>query len=695
MAHLISRCDQEEVKLRVFPLVLKGEARTWYEVLSNNIKEDWETLQQAFLNHFSSKEEVGDIWQQLQSLHQDSTSGYAAYESWLNQLWSKFVTLSDQPVPDFLKKETFVRGLFSELQEKVECRFSKSFEEALHLARIKEKKLRYHAQKSRGDNDQLSTQVTGCGRSYEVWDNSYLSCFPKHSYSTCKSIRKLPNTVSQSTPAQVASTLESREQTSKVSSLKEVTTKETTTLKVLEESSNKGDDGPTDRQQSITFEGKEYVSFVELKEQMVTLQPILSKDINKPSHQREGEGLLPYVRDSESLIHPHLSQSLDLSKEGNTTYATNQQVYDSFVEIGPLIPIKSEALDDGVVASELGNVCDLESFGISTQSDIVKGRECDLNLMVVESIEEVGSLNLVVDSMQYEPQSCLDRKEHLLLMEEGGCNKSLPKGDSIAVEETFSMGDKEASLDKNQGEGFIICIKEVESLSTYDYEQNSSDDAWHKLYGKEKSCSIMDLEMHDMGEQLNQNDMLLVENRARNDIYDSFEYKSRELMYNVVMTMLLDHYARQVVWLSYAYLDCYGKFICDYVQRSHKSMPKVDLTLHIMFPSTMDELQACRVDSYVLSKLQDQAIPTTIEEKIIKTKNDPLRDIYKGTTKRRYQEPISIWHVAWRSMMVLAKGLMRAKQMEDFSMVNRIKVIQFSRWQQMFETLIAWSNSFY
>ena len=34
MAHLILERDQEEVKLRSFPLVLKGEARTWYEGLS-------------------------------------------------------------------------------------------------------------------------------------------------------------------------------------------------------------------------------------------------------------------------------------------------------------------------------------------------------------------------------------------------------------------------------------------------------------------------------------------------------------------------------------------------------------------------------------------------------------------------------------------------------------------------------------
>ena len=48
MAHLISGRDQEEVKLRAFPLVLKGEARTWYEGLNAQTRGTYGNLVLAF-----------------------------------------------------------------------------------------------------------------------------------------------------------------------------------------------------------------------------------------------------------------------------------------------------------------------------------------------------------------------------------------------------------------------------------------------------------------------------------------------------------------------------------------------------------------------------------------------------------------------------------------------------------------------
>jgi len=59
MAHLILGRDQEEIKLSIFPLVLKEEARVWYEFLVNDIKESLEPLQQAFINRFNNKEDPG------------------------------------------------------------------------------------------------------------------------------------------------------------------------------------------------------------------------------------------------------------------------------------------------------------------------------------------------------------------------------------------------------------------------------------------------------------------------------------------------------------------------------------------------------------------------------------------------------------------------------------------------------------
>ena len=49
MAFLASGRDENEVKLRDFPLVLKDEARIWFQGLSVAKKGDWDTLKDTFL----------------------------------------------------------------------------------------------------------------------------------------------------------------------------------------------------------------------------------------------------------------------------------------------------------------------------------------------------------------------------------------------------------------------------------------------------------------------------------------------------------------------------------------------------------------------------------------------------------------------------------------------------------------------
>ncbi|MCO5584473.1 hypothetical protein L7F22_038401 [Adiantum nelumboides] len=50
MAHLMAERDQEEVKLRAIPLVLKGEANVWFNSLAPPSKATWPTLYGVFLN---------------------------------------------------------------------------------------------------------------------------------------------------------------------------------------------------------------------------------------------------------------------------------------------------------------------------------------------------------------------------------------------------------------------------------------------------------------------------------------------------------------------------------------------------------------------------------------------------------------------------------------------------------------------
>ncbi|MCO5586464.1 hypothetical protein L7F22_040404 [Adiantum nelumboides] len=112
MAHLMAGHDQEEVKLWAFPLVLKGEARVWYDALAPSSKATWPTLYGAFLNKWAA-----------------SLQGQGG-------------------APNFLKRDKFVEGMFPTLKEKVEAKFPQTFEEAQEIATVKFKKLLYQERKS-------------------------------------------------------------------------------------------------------------------------------------------------------------------------------------------------------------------------------------------------------------------------------------------------------------------------------------------------------------------------------------------------------------------------------------------------------------------------------------------------------------------------------------------------------------------
>ena len=52
MALLASRQDEDEVKLRDFPLLLKDEAKTWFQGLPMAKRRNWDTLKEAFLTNY-------------------------------------------------------------------------------------------------------------------------------------------------------------------------------------------------------------------------------------------------------------------------------------------------------------------------------------------------------------------------------------------------------------------------------------------------------------------------------------------------------------------------------------------------------------------------------------------------------------------------------------------------------------------
>ena len=81
MAFLASRRDEDEVKLRAFPLVLKDEAKTWFQWLPVVTKGDWDTLTETFLAKYVTDSSPKRLWEKLVCLQQDTLGSYSAHEA--------------------------------------------------------------------------------------------------------------------------------------------------------------------------------------------------------------------------------------------------------------------------------------------------------------------------------------------------------------------------------------------------------------------------------------------------------------------------------------------------------------------------------------------------------------------------------------------------------------------------------------
>ncbi|MCO5591410.1 hypothetical protein L7F22_045393 [Adiantum nelumboides] len=161
MAFLVSGRDEEEVKLRAFPLVLKDSAKNWFQNLEPGKKTNWETLKETFLSKYGGLDNPKHLWHRISSLHQATSRTYLTYESQFLRLWAEWeASLAEgERAPNFLKKEKFLAGLFPDLQEKVKGKFPETFEEALQIARVKDRKLEYQAHTSRVEHPQGPTMA--------------------------------------------------------------------------------------------------------------------------------------------------------------------------------------------------------------------------------------------------------------------------------------------------------------------------------------------------------------------------------------------------------------------------------------------------------------------------------------------------------------------------------------------------------
>ena len=89
MPFLASGRDEDEVKLRVFPLVIKDEAKIWFQGLTTEQMADWATLKDSFLMRYVTNNTPKKLWQKLTCLQQDSLASYSAYEAQFMKLWAK------------------------------------------------------------------------------------------------------------------------------------------------------------------------------------------------------------------------------------------------------------------------------------------------------------------------------------------------------------------------------------------------------------------------------------------------------------------------------------------------------------------------------------------------------------------------------------------------------------------------------
>ncbi|MCO5572987.1 hypothetical protein L7F22_026749 [Adiantum nelumboides] len=160
MAFLVSGRDDEEIKLRAFPLVLREEAKLWFQELDVGKQGDWEARKRDFLLRFKADNDPEEIREKLSQLQQASPDSYSTYETQFLKLWTQWENSlpEGEKASNFLQKERFLAELTPILQEKVRCNFPESFKEALIWARLKDRKL--HFQESWMDHSQAASRVT-------------------------------------------------------------------------------------------------------------------------------------------------------------------------------------------------------------------------------------------------------------------------------------------------------------------------------------------------------------------------------------------------------------------------------------------------------------------------------------------------------------------------------------------------------
>ena len=110
IACVVSNKDDDASRLRIFPLLMKVEAKSWFNALPQATKQNWDLLRVAFVRRFGGGETSEKLWQKLRELKQGGLLEYATYESKFVDLWERWVASlgEGEGAPDFLKKDRFL-----------------------------------------------------------------------------------------------------------------------------------------------------------------------------------------------------------------------------------------------------------------------------------------------------------------------------------------------------------------------------------------------------------------------------------------------------------------------------------------------------------------------------------------------------------------------------------------------------------
>ena len=106
-------------------MVLKDEAKTWFQGLSVAKKGDLDTLKETFLAKHVTESSPERLWEKLLQLQQDTLGSYSTYKAQFLKLraeWEASLPKGER-APNFLQKERFLAGLSLMLQDKVRRKF--------------------------------------------------------------------------------------------------------------------------------------------------------------------------------------------------------------------------------------------------------------------------------------------------------------------------------------------------------------------------------------------------------------------------------------------------------------------------------------------------------------------------------------------------------------------------------------------